>query len=59
MPDVTVKHGQKSEFLMKSHVNVSHRESPPRNSAKKSGVVNAKTFTGKSLRQSESNKSVI
>lgn len=45
---MTVKYWQKSGFWIKSQVNVSCRESPPKNSAKKSGVVNAKTFTGKS-----------
>lgn len=45
---VTVKHWQKSGFWIKSQVNASQRESPPRNSAKKCGVVNAQTFTGKS-----------
>lgn len=48
-PHVTVKHWQKSGFWIKSQVNSSSRESPPRNSAKKSGVVNAKTFTRKSM----------
>lgn len=51
--------GTGREWMLKEESDCSlHKEPPPRNSSKRSRIINAKSFTGQSLVQNESDKSV-